>query len=463
MASAIESRESFLYVLHEEAERALSGDTSKKPKKFQPILNSIRSSSFDVVEQMDEWRKHLGYDAIYLWRGTSYLCKMATDLNFLVNTPLLPKVQCQVVGNPFLNPQRQADRPQTSPDTLETQQTMTGGKPSLPALKYRTGTAAGPFGAFPMKKTNEGASALLFPQERYADAEAILRAEPELFRKYLATARSHSFDDPAIENNAEIDPFIAKSLEAVRFVPENLQEALEEANEQASEARIQAAAATKIQRVCRGIIGRKAARELRKQHDAARKLQGMYRYWFARKRHNLLKTRYQAAIKIQAISRGIAVRQRHARQQRENAAAARIQGLYRGFAARRFVTMWRAVWTAAIRIQRTFRSHTSRKQTTVYKSVKYNTAACEIQKVWKGLRLRESGQANPKMLKAAVTIQRYVRGWIARRWYRNYLIINRRAAKVQAVMRGHAERQKTKQMLDSKSFSLDAASDIREL
>jgi hypothetical protein len=444
LASAIESRESFLYILQEAAERSMSGE-STKDVKIAAVINSVRIHSFQVVESLNEWRRHLGYDAIYLWRGTSYILKMSSDLLFLVSTPLLSRVGCAIAGNPMLNPVRKIDAIETFGGVRTSTGVASGSAPSgepkgavLPPINFKG--SSGPFGYVPAKKSTNGASSLLYTPERYADAESTIRREPALYREFLAQNTPVSFAAPETEE-PEVDPVVMKAVDEIRFVPEDIQAAIEEQSKLAEDGRRARAAAVVLQRVARGIIGRRLATSLRKKHEAARKIQSLYRVWAARKRAAKLKERKRAAMAIQSIARGGATRVRAQVAKVQGEAAAKVQALYRGWKARREVNLWRMLWLCAIRIQKVFRSYASRKRTLEYKKQTYNAAASNIQKVWKGLRLRESGVADPRRLKAATRIQRVVRGFLARSYYIRLKEVNDKARKITAVIKGHHTRQ----------------------
>eukprot|EP00747_Dinoflagellata_sp_TGD_P164355 gnl/TRDRNA2_/TRDRNA2_184176_c0_seq1.p1 gnl/TRDRNA2_/TRDRNA2_184176_c0~~gnl/TRDRNA2_/TRDRNA2_184176_c0_seq1.p1 ORF type:complete len:957 (-),score=221.98 gnl/TRDRNA2_/TRDRNA2_184176_c0_seq1:192-2993(-) len=210
-------------------------------------------------------------------------------------------------------------------------------------------------------------------------------------------------------------------------------------------------AATDIQRTIRGLWGRRKAAKQRERVEianmqamAATKLQAMVRRDLATKRVDGLRTvrlevLHKAATLVRKMWLGHMTRRRyqqlHEEFKRHEHKVVVIQRFARGFIVR--MRMWRE----AIRAEEEL------------------WACIEIQRIWRGYRGRVKWEAKFEEVwcreKAAATIQRWIRGWVARckvnRWRRKIARAEferarkrfRAAQRIQALARGVAVRQIT--------------------
>ncbi|KAK1947466.1 hypothetical protein P3T76_001476 [Phytophthora citrophthora] len=82
---------------------------SKAPMVFQSVIDQIRSSSVQIVEDIERWQQEQKVKAQatnFKWRGVNYLLKMTSDLDFLQSfrgVDLLESLQVlRLMQNPFL-------------------------------------------------------------------------------------------------------------------------------------------------------------------------------------------------------------------------------------------------------------------------------------------------------------------------------------------------------------------------
>lgn len=79
-------------------------------KKFKPevadVLDLLRNSSVDVVEQIENWRKIKDDPlATFMWNGVNYLLKMPSDLDYLADYVAVQKwLGFSINRNPFIVP-----------------------------------------------------------------------------------------------------------------------------------------------------------------------------------------------------------------------------------------------------------------------------------------------------------------------------------------------------------------------
>ncbi|CUG88393.1 Hypothetical protein, putative, partial [Bodo saltans] len=86
---SIRIREGFLYRLFDLAEKSSALHFTEVDVQMKPLIINLRKATLDVMDAVASWRQALGYNAVYLWRGSSYLLKLAGDLEPLAAFPAL--------------------------------------------------------------------------------------------------------------------------------------------------------------------------------------------------------------------------------------------------------------------------------------------------------------------------------------------------------------------------------------
>lgn len=455
---AIAAREGFLYLIQDVVEKQGSLDPSPRVvKQLNTHLINVRKVSFDVVDAVTQWRQALGYEAVYLWRGVSYLCKMATDLAFLADTPFMPHIGCAVVGNPFFDMQRKWEAPEgatrkSAPPKKE--------RPEDKVIICRYHRMLPPVKK-PQESERVAKASGIYTPEQYETAQNMLLHEFEVYAEYLKTTPQHRFDAP---DNATPDADIVRSLEECRFTGEALDEIMNimTTKELSPEEQMEFDAAIRIQAAYRSHAVRKSVKEVRRMRDAARKIQNWFRSGRAVEERKRRLVRYSAATLIQSRQRGNATRSRVGMQQRRTQAATKIQKVYRGYRDRAAVAHWRCVWRCAVRIQTCFRGFAARRrvQREVCKALERQSSCVEAQERAALAVRNDMVGGNPQKYGrgtkyeglTVVTIQTWFRGLKAKRDVQKLMQVNRQATKIQAFLAGCAVRSQVK---EKGSSSLD--------
>jgi len=444
---AVEIREGLLYVLQDHTERAVaaaaergapeeedqqpvlsgSGQDRRRsvgaPLSFTPldpaaardvrqVVTRLRKATFAVLDAVAAWRRALGYDAAYRWRGTSYLLKMQTDLAFVASVPAVAHaIGTTTVGNPLLDPSY------NRPPNAGGNGVAAGANPT--AGLRRADTMRMPVAVLAGSVSGNGGGAG-FSAERYAEARAVLHAEPEVWHAARKAARTYRFDAGDI---GDVDADVVDSaIEECMFVPpEDFQggpggrgRAVREMQEHmAVVARV-----VRIQRAVRRMLAGRHAAIVARRHNAARRIQAIARRIVATNAAERRRREVRGAVAIQAAIRGCLTRMRMSARPKltDTAAALRIQCAYRRHAAQETVALHRALFRAAARIQALFRGFKGRQAARARESEVMAGAASSVQRVWRGAALRKSGRGNPRVLAAVARIQRWFRGWRDRRY-----------------------------------------------
>ena len=391
---AVDVREGFLGRLQDLCNRTHELHISEVDKKLKPLILNMRKASFDVLRTVKEWRATLEYPAVFLWRGVSYLQKMTFDLNFLAaNEAVLKRMTCAVIGNPLLddsiqNPVR--PRKAVDPDAPKSIVKSMMLPPILrPHGQQMDGSVLGP--------------------ELYEDGNKMLADESLLVAEFKSDAKAHQFGAVDI-SRPDVD-FLVSLQDIVFDEVTALRDANADNNREAdyellsAEVKQTIAAAKQIQRMWRGWVARVAFRKLLEKHQSARLIQSLQRRKHASSEFREKKRRFHAAQTIQALARGVATREAMRRFKVISALAVKMQSLVRGFLARRMFRLKKQLNHCAVLIQKVYFGYKVRMDVKAFKQAVYNGAAVEIQRIWKGLLLRRSGVANPKMITSSTAIQ----------------------------------------------------------
>lgn len=395
---SIRVREGFLYRLLDLAETSSSLHFTEIDLTMKPLIINLRKATLDVVEAVASWRQALGYNAVYLWRGSSYLLKLAVDLEPLAAFPaLVQRFPCTLVGNCLLN----LDQP--NPLRVVHRSEAAAEKPLMPVR-----TALLPPILRPAGQQKDGS---VIPPEMFARATEMILAEPALFADYRRTTVVHTFD---LIDATTYDAHVAKQLKDIVFNSTHaaldfphlaLGAAAAATDELTPHERLMIAASIDIQRVWRGHCARKLTAVRRSQHRAAVKIQRVQRKLLAKSEVDQRRLRHLAAAKIQGVARGVATRGALQRYYALGRVAVVLQTAWRAHRARKWVAYLLAVSRCARTIQRWYRGHLARRWVPQHKLQTYTTAAVQIQRLWKGGALRASRQVDPRAIRAAVSIQ----------------------------------------------------------
>lgn len=399
-------REGFLYRVFDLAEKSSEMHLVDVDRQLKPLLLNLRKATMDVMNGIAAWRDELGYDAVFLWRGSSYILKLSRDLDILAAyDSIVKRFPCDIVGNPLLS----LDKPNPS------QQLFRGEKASDKPLMPVKSTMLPPI----LRPAGQQPDGTIIQPEMQERAQRMIVEEPALVAAYLRAHQVHSFDliDATVGDAARI-----KELQAIAFNPQDVQHYFhwqqQEGPELTPQERLRLAAAVAIQRLYRGWVARRWVTELKKRHRAAVVIQTAQRRVSAADDVAGRRLRHLAASKIQGLARGVLTRRALAQLKELHKQATKIQRLYRAFAARNHVQRRRAVWYCVRKIQAWYRGHLARRVVPVVRSTVYNAAAVQIQKVWKGGATRTAGMWVPKKINAAVKIQCAWRCWVARKTVR---------------------------------------------
>ena len=399
-------REGFVYRVFDLAEKSSEMHLIDVDKQLKPLLLNLRKATMDVMNGIAAWRDELGYDAIFLWRGSSYILKLSRDLDILAAyDSIVKRFPCEIVGNPLL-----------SLDKLNPNlQVFRGEVASSKALMPVKSTMLPPI----LRPAGQQPDGTIIEPEMQIRAQQMIEQESALVASYLQTRPVHSFDliDATVGDAARI-----KELQSIAFNPQDVQHYFywqqHEGPELTPQERLRLAASIVIQRMYRGYRARQLARDLKKRHRAAVVIQTAQRRVSAADDVAGRRLRHLAASKIQGLARGVLTRRSLAQLKELHRQASKIQRLYRTYAAQKHVAQRRAVWYCIRKIQSWYRGHLARRAVPVVRSTLYNAAAVTIQKMWKGGTTRTTGLWVPKKIHAAVKIQCAWRCWVARRLVR---------------------------------------------
>lgn len=398
---SIRIREGFVYRLMDLAEKSPGLHHTEIDAQLKPLLINLRKATLDVLHSISAWRELLGYSAVYLWRGTSYIMKLSMDLESLALFPaIVQRFPCRIVGNPLLdlevvNPHRVMYRGEAA---LE--------KPLMPPSR----TSLLPPILRPAGQQPDGS---VIPPEAFSRGREMLLAEPRLFADFQKTTVVHTFD---LIDATTYDAQIAKQLKDVVFnevhaaldfphLAVGAAAAAAAGDELTPQERLMIGASIQIQRVWRGHCARKLTAVRWSEHRAAIKIQRVQRLLLAKSEVEQRRQRHLAAAKIQGLARGVATRTAMRKFHALNRVATVLQTAWRACRARRFVAFLKAVSRSARTLQRWYRGHLARRWFPVHKQKVYSSAATAIQRVWKGGALRSSKRANPSSIRAAIIIQ----------------------------------------------------------
>jgi hypothetical protein len=403
---SIRVREGFLYRLLDLAEKSASLHFSEVDVQMKPLIINLRKATLDVMEAVASWRQALGYNAVYLWRGSSYLLKLAVDLEPLAAFPaLIQRFPCKVVGNCFLN------LDQSNPVRVVHRGEAAAERPLMPVR-----TALLPPILRPAGQQKDGS---VIPVERFSRAVSMLLAEPALFADFQRTTVVHTFD---LIDSTTYDAHAAKQLKDIVFNQAHaaldfphlaLGAAAAAADELTPHERQMIAAAMDIQRVWRGHCARKRTAVRRGEHRAAIKIQRVQRQLLAKSDVDHRRQRHLAAAKIQGVARGVATRCALQKFRALGRVAIILQTAWRAYCARTWVSRLLAVSRCARTIQRWYRGHLARRWVPKHKAKVYTAAATQIQRMWKGGAIRTGKTADPRSIRAAIVIQKYWRRFLA--------------------------------------------------
>lgn len=393
---SIRVREGFVYRLLELAEKADTMHLVEFDILLKPLVLNLRKATLDVCNAIAQWRDVLGYPAIYLWRGTSYLTKLSSDLDILASCEqMCRRFPCAIVGNPLL--ELELPNLQKVPLRNEAQKE----KPLMPVKSSLLPPILRPAGQQP-----DGS---VISPEMTAAAREMLTREPALYQAYRRETQVHSFE---LIDGTTFDANLIKQLKDIVF--NEAHAALDfqfgsNANGVMDDLtplqKMQLLAAVVIQKVWRGHVARRYAANMRVNHVAATKIQRLHRMIAAKQEVRLRRKRHLAAAKIQALARGVATRTALRKFFSLNGVATKIQTAWRAYFARKQTAFLRALTRCAKTLQRWYRGHLARRFVPAYKAKVYNSAAVQIQKIWKGGSLRVKHSASPKAIAAVIRIQ----------------------------------------------------------
>ena len=401
------------------------------------IIPRLRAASFDIVDAIQDWRKALGYESVYLWRGVSYLSKMRFDLAFVVASSPLSK--CFAVGgrpyaivdNPLLNPAVIVGATLLSSATAggATSATHVGGAPTQIGFGALVTSNVGgpPSGADDKTAITPPASTPSDPtaekRARFREAELTILRDEALFSDFQKNATRWSFDPRdhqaggfiVSSSTVQPDPAIIEGIRRECLFRSADDAMTDDVRQRQADAelrrRVVLHAVVTMQRVVRGHLARIVAVHERRRVRAATKLQAHFRRLLATLNCQRRRQRYQAAVRIQARQRGIAVRRRMVFFRALHHHAVTIQRVVRGFLARRRYHLQRGLHGAAVAIQRHQRGVSTRREVVEKVLARRCEGAVQIQRHWKGMSVRQTTAVN----RAMGVLQRVGRGVNVRR------------------------------------------------
>jgi hypothetical protein len=416
--STVEVREGLLYVLQDVVEKTsrsaaasannYSGDSLSEngaagfapldanvARQVRQLITKLRKASFDVVNAIIAWRSALGYDAVYLWRGTSYLLKMATDGAFLVAAPAVAHaISIPILNNPLFDPARPAGQ---------------GPSESTEHALTRMASAI-----IPPKRTVSNVGPTGYTHDQFTTAREVLADERRIWERAQREARVFTFDAPN-DGVADIDIVQSTYDECFFRCPDEFNASTRRrAAKDVQERMVVIARVIRIQRAVRRMLAVKHAAVLERRRVAATRIQAQARRLIAKKAAAQRRNQFAAAVRIQALIRGRHVRHTGRSQMEESCAALKIQRSFRSFTAKKRVDMIRYLHRAATTIQAAWRGVQGRQAAERRALEVRGKAAGQVQRVWRGVTLRRSGRADPKRVAAVALIQRWYRGMKAR-------------------------------------------------
>mmetsp|Transcript_51983 Transcript_51983/g.92775 ORF Transcript_51983/g.92775 Transcript_51983/m.92775 type:complete len:2664 (-) Transcript_51983:286-8277(-) len=475
----IEIREGFLYLLQELAERASIGplDRDKFTKELMPLVVSTRTASLDIVEAVSKWRDTVeNPEAVYFWKGVSYLMKMQEDLAFLAYSKLASLLDFKLNNNPLLYPNANRDRVDGNiglqhSDKLSSLHNAQGGL-ILPhasrRIKYdqllATKQAVDGYqkGQLPPVKQKRGESSIVDPLHmRVVAAERILSDEASLLAlahkrgstnsKQLSSSHAMTKFQPTNDEDGDVPEEIERAdFDDEPGPVETVQEDEWLSNNLCKQNALDHRAATKIQSVWRGYEDRCVASAKLEQKDCAIKIQTVARKYLAKKEMRKRHRRFIAARKIQAVARGMLARLFVAQINLENGAATYIQAAWRGYNGRRVAGHQLARRRGATDIQRVWKGYYIRSRLQAVEYARKTRAATDIQRVWRGVMVRMRPEFVCSKVEAAIQIQAWWKGIMTRQycqWVRRRRIA---ATRIQALQRGIVARKYVESIQDRK-------------
>lgn len=378
-------------------------------RQVRALVGKLRTAAFNIVHAVVKWREALAYDAVFLWRGVSYLEKMKTDLSFVLACPVVARrIPCAVINNPLLDP------------TV----------PAAGVPTDLTSRAAADARSRPVQHGPTG-----FTRDEFERNQATLDAETALWARHVDCAVVHSFDaaDDDIDEDGER---VAELIDTCFFhPPDELTHSKRRHDEGVTDRMLVVTRVIKIQRAVRRMLAARHVRLELERHRAATRIQTVYRRFAAKKVVAAQRRRYQAAVKIQARIRGIAVRRVMETVRDTHGAATSIARVFRGHRTRESTSKLRLLNKAATKIQALVRGVLLRQLLAAAQAGQLSAAATEIQRVWKAARLREAGTADPKRQRAARAIQRCWRGHAAAHYVAFLRGVNDAARRIQRITR----------------------------
>jgi hypothetical protein len=443
LKSSVEVREGFLYVLQDLCERVVSQDRrheqdgsvaeavpplpleASTARQFRQLLTKLRKATFDVLRSLESWRTTLGYDAVYLWRGASYVMKMRLDCAFLAaHASIVQSLNLSVIDNPLLDPTKHRLSPKVPADAVnEAVAQVTAHSGLVPARAVQTATSTG------------------YSPQQYAEARAILAKEQSIWAEFQRSSKVFEFQ---AADDGEVDSDVIQSVydECFFRIPEEFSVgSRRKAARDMQDRMIVISRVVRIQRAVRKMLAIRYAAAVDRRRRAASKIQAHVRRLIARRVVAERRAASNAASKIQALARGVLVRHVQTRSRTLGNAALVVQCAYRQYRARVTVSMMRHLHKAATTIQALYRGATGRRRARELRTGAAADAACRVQKVWRGSSLRKSGRAAPRRIAAAVRIQTWYRGLVARRYARMLAAVDSAARTIQRTVRRRRARQ----------------------
>lgn len=480
LAQSIEQRESFIYLLQDLVEKAslcddsktehkdvravnARGGTSNTPqaqlesesgsttkRQLGQYLSHVRKCTFEVLSTISQWRESLGYEAIFLWRGTSYVIKMMSDLEFVAQCPTIcNKVRFAIAANPLLDPRHtkgavmrgRRDRRDDSDIDREREEFDSG-----MALATYSRPTTRQLGSRETRMTSAADDERRkITREMFDQAEDLLFKEATLWKQFVANAKQVRFDALEVASDEILLRAARRECMFNDEAIEQVQAGRARRTEHSERLRLISRVVT-MQRAVRGMLARKRAKEQALRVSAAVAIQTQFRRLLAAKEVQTVRRKYVAATKIQALHRGRAVRSSvRARTAGilKHKKAVVIQCAWRVSRARTELAMRRRMHVLVTSIQSMVRGFLVRKGVCLDSPAR-TVAACKIQATWRGASLRHSKQADPKFVRAARKLQRWFRAKNALRFAARLKEVNRAATKIQALLRGAHVRQSLK-------------------
>ena len=420
-------------------------DRDKTAREAMPLISSLRAASLDVVDAVLKWREVVSDpQAIYLWKGTSYLKKMQDDVAFVAGSQIAAVLDCDANNNPFFYTRPPRERAAHDPAS-QAQRDASGAHSGLvlphaayPRVPYEQllGTHpaidARPMSASkrrlpPVKQRRGDTTHADACSSRIAAAERALRDEVRLLALGQPSgsgtrpgsaplARGGGSSCATAERgqrrqtqrgDAEADG----ELESLRD-PDSLTETL--VQQRALEHR----AATQIQSCWRASCERELLGVKALQKRAAIRIQRLARGYLAKREVTQRLRRHNAARRIQAGARGMLVRSAVSHLLLEHVAATQIQSAWRGCRGRKIARQRLLRRRGATDIQQVWRGYYARSRLDAVDQAKRRWAAAAIQGVWRGARVRAQPEFDARKIRAAIRIQAWWRGLLAREYHR---------------------------------------------